>query len=118
MDVSVNKPFKVAIEQLATDDMKDNLDDYVNGKINASARRVLFTKWVGQAWEQISSDENMVIRSFRKVGIGLAADGSEGNEIHIEGLPGYQVDDSNDKESEEDSGESDDEDPFGDEETS
>lgn len=85
------KPFKSAIEQLATEHMQNNLEAYVHGQINASARRVLFTKWVGQAWEQMSSDKAMVIRSFQKVGIAVAIDGSEDDKINIEGLHEYEV---------------------------
>ena len=91
MDVCFNKPFKSAIEQLATEHMQNNLEAYVHGQINASARRVLFTKWVGQAWEQMSSDKAMVIRSFQKVGIAVAIDGSEDDKINIEGLHEYEV---------------------------
>ena len=39
----------------------------------------------------------MVVRSFKKVGIAVAVDGSEDNEIHIKGLLGYRVEDSNDE---------------------
>lgn len=91
LDVCFNKPFKSAIEQLATEHMQNNLEAYVHGQINASARRVLFTKWVGQAWEQMSSDKAMVIRSFQKVGIAVAIDGSEDDKINIEGLHEYEV---------------------------
>ncbi len=89
--------------------MKDNLETYVNGKINAGARRVLITKWVGQAWEQLSTDKAMIVRSFKKAGTAVAIDGSEDNEIHIEGLPAYKVEDSEDEEY---TSEDEDEDPF------
>ena len=49
--------------------MQDNLDAYVKGDINANARRVLFTKWVGQAWEEVSADKEMIVRSFKKCGL-------------------------------------------------
>ena len=69
------------------------MDAYVQGKINASARRVLFTKWVGEAWDEVSSNQDMIIRSFKKTGIAVAIDGSEDSEINIKGLEGYAVDD-------------------------
>ena len=31
----------------------------------------LITKWVGQAWEEISEDKEMIIRSFNKCGISV-----------------------------------------------
>ena len=39
MDVCFNRPFKAAIEKLATQHMQDNLQAYVNGELNASNRR-------------------------------------------------------------------------------
>ena len=98
LDVSFNKPFKAAVEHLATQHMRDNLNAYVRNEISASVRRILFTKWVGQAWEEVSSDEEMVVRSFRKVGIALPIDGSEDSAIHIKGLEGYSITDSDDEE--------------------
>ncbi len=112
LDVSFNKPFKVAVERLSTKHMQDNLDAYQNGNINASARRVLFTKWVGEAWEEISRNKEMVIRSFKKTGIAIAADRSEDNEINIEGLTGYTIESEEDDEL--DSDDSSEDDPFAD----
>ena len=42
----------------------------------------------------------MIVRSFKKCGISIAADGSEDFEVHLEGLEDYQVnrDDCNDSE--------------------
>ena len=92
VDVMFNKPCKSYIDQLATQHMQENLDDYVHSRINGSQRRVLFTKWVGKAWEKITSDnKDSVIRTFRKCGISVAIDGSEDDEIRIRGLDEYQV---------------------------
>ena len=108
VDVSFNKPFKSAVERLANQHMQENLDAYVKGDINASARRVLFTKWVGQAWEEVSADKEMIVRSFKKCGIALAIDGLEDEEINIQGIDGYNVEDDDDEEF------TDEEDPFAD----
>lgn len=62
---------------------------------------ILFTKWVGAAWEVLSSKTDMIVMSFEKCG---TPDGSEDEKINIIGLEDYSVD-SND-----------DEDPFSDEE--
>ena len=111
LDVSFNKPFKAAVERLATAHMRDNLNAYVKGGFNAGARRVLFTKWVGQAWEEVSTNSEMVIRSFKKVGIALAVDGSEDNLINIKDLDNYKIE-SSDDESDDEELYTDDEDPF------
>ena len=108
VDVSFNKPFKSAVEQLANQHMQENLDTYFKGDISASARRILFTQWVGQAWEEVSADKEMIIRRFKKCGIALAIDGSEDEEINIQGIDGYNVEDDDDKEF------TDEEDPFAD----
>lgn len=110
VDVVFNAPFKAAIDKMATAHLQDNLDDYVHGKITASARRVLFTKWVGQAWEDISAKKDTIIRSFKKCGISVAIDGSEDSEINIFGIDDYEVGES---ESEEEATD-DDIDPFDD----
>ena len=123
VDVVFNAPFKAAVERQATMHLQENLDSYVQGKINASERRVLFTKWVGTAWEEVSSNMEMIIRSFRKCGIALAIDGSEDSAININGLENYSVesdDESSEERGDEVTGEdtddviSDEEDPFAD----
>ena len=40
---------------------------YTEGKISASERRVLVTKWVGKAWTEVGSNRDMVVRSFKNV---------------------------------------------------
>ena len=50
---------------------------------------MLSTKWVGGAWEELSTKMDMVIRSFIKCGISVPPDGSRDDEIN---LNGYTVD--------------------------
>lgn len=57
--------------------LQENLNSYVEGRINASERRVLFTKLVGATWEELSSKTDMIVRSFEKYGISVAPNGSE-----------------------------------------
>ena len=85
----------------------------MKGQFNASARRVLFTKWVGQAWEEICQNRDMIVRSFQKTGIAVAVDGSEDSLIHIEGLEDYSVED-NDTDQDTLDHDDTDEDPFAD----
>ena len=82
--------------------MQEHLNKYVKGEVNASARRVLFTQWVGQAWEEVSGNREMVICSFEKVGISVPVVGSGDHLINI-GVEDYHVMDSDQ-----------DEDPFAD----
>ena len=59
--------------------------------------RVLMTKCVGEAWEIFNRDrQEVVIKSFRCLGISLLVDGSCDSELSIKGLEtsvlsGYQT---------------------------
>ena len=97
LHVVFNAPFKAAVGRLATQHVQDNLDAYVQGSIPATDRRVLFTKWVAQAWEEVSSNKDAIVRSFKKCGISLAIDGSQDSEINIRELSAYNVEDSEDE---------------------
>ena len=62
----------------------------MTGKVTDGDRRVLFTKWVGTAWQETSRQRNdSVIRSFVKCGISLPISGSRDSEINIDGLPDF-----------------------------
>ena len=43
VDVLINKPFKDEVHSLFEDHLDKNLDQYVDGKINGSQRRVVMT---------------------------------------------------------------------------
>ena len=79
------------MEREATKHLQENLNIYVEGRINASERRVLFTNWVSAAWEELSSKTDMIVRSFEKCGISVAPDRSEDEKINIIGLEDYNV---------------------------
>ena len=91
LDVSFNAPFKKKVESTALQHMQDNLDRYLKGKITVGERRILLMKWVGEAWEELAKNKEMIVRSFKKCGISVATDGSEDFEVHLEGLEDYQV---------------------------
>ena len=66
-------------------------------KVSAGDRRVLFTKWLGTAWQEISRRlKDIVIRSFVKCGIALPITGRRDSEININGLPDYCMNESAD----------------------
>ncbi len=93
LDVAINAEFKVIVDRLQNEHMHKNLNLYVENKMTATAsqRRVLITKWVGQAWAEVSSKKDMIKRSFEKCGISVPIDGSGDNLINIEGLSDYKV---------------------------
>lgn len=70
--------------------MRENLDDYIHGNFSIKQRRILFTAWIGEAWERTCANRDMVIRGFKKCGIFVAIfDGSEDDDINIKGLENY-----------------------------
>ena len=49
------------------------------------------TKWVGEAWYKVGKMKDSIIRSFKKYGLSVVLDGSENDEVNIEGLPEYPM---------------------------
>ena len=96
VDVVFKAPYKAAVEREATKHIQDNLNSYVEGRINASERRVIFTKWVGAAWEELSSKTEMIVRAFEMCGISVEPDRSEDEKINITGLEDYNVESDDD----------------------
>ena len=77
LDVTFNAEFKKSVDRLATEPLPANPERFMTGKATAGDRRVLFTKWVGTAWQETSRRlKDTVIRSFVKCGISLAIPGT------------------------------------------
>ena len=92
LDVVFNKEFKDAVDRLSTAHMSSNLYSFAAGEVTAGQRRILFTKWVGQAWKETSAKfRETVAHAFVKCGIALPIDGSRDTEIHLKGIPDYEV---------------------------
>ena len=49
------------------------------------------TKWVGEAWSKVGKMKDSIIRSFKKHSLSVVLDGSESDEVNIEGFPKYQM---------------------------
>ena len=93
LDVSVNRPFKDILKQFIDDtvDLDESQPTPAAGKKDwqsvASKMRVMMTMCVGEAWEIFNREKrDVVIRSFRCLGIALPIDGSCDNEISIKEL--------------------------------
>lgn len=92
LDVSVNKSFKQYMEDASQEHYFEHTESWVEGKISAKERRILMSKWVGDAWDKISQlHQKSIQRSFAKCGIALPQNGSRDGEIHIEGVAKYEV---------------------------
>jgi len=94
LDVSINKPFK------------DLMRDYTDQKIfecesaadfekwTIGDRRVMTTHCVGEAYAQFHAEKaNVIVSSFRKLGLSLPVDGSHGldHELDIKGFENLEI---------------------------
>ena len=72
--------------------MDERERELVAGRYSVGQRRVFVTKWVGQAWEDMHTKDNDMIRqACRHVGQGLPVDGSQDYEIKIKEFLEVQV---------------------------
>ena len=95
LDVSVNKPFKCLLR-----DILDELLDDFEAKNNLNLReipranslaiaewRILVTQAVGEAWDQFTRKyQELVVETFRKLGLTLPIDGSCDDELSVKGI--------------------------------
>ena len=99
LDVTVNSEFKKAVDRLATEAMTRNPNKFLTGKITASERRVFFTQWTGQAWQEIFRRlRDTIVRSFVKCRIALPTSGQRNDEINLSGLENNTIGHSSDVE--------------------
>ncbi len=89
LDRCIFAAVKFHIERIQNQHMMENLDAYLNGSLSASKRRVLITKWVGEAWSIVTRNKALIQRSFVKCGIALPVDGSGDHMMNIDKLADY-----------------------------
>ena len=71
-DTVINKSLKDRIEELADQYIDEHEREWVEGAYSVGQRRVLLTKWVGQAWEDMyTEDSDMIRQAFVQVRLGL-----------------------------------------------
>ena len=71
------------VRRLFEDHLDEHLELHVEGKLSASQRRILMTKWVSQAWKKISGMKESIRRSFKICGLSVALDGSENVQLSM-----------------------------------
>ena len=67
---------------------EENLEMW-HDSIPATTRKVLMTKWAGEAWRELSSDEDFVKKLFEKTGCLMTADGEDAEKVRPQGLEPY-----------------------------
>lgn len=92
--MSINESLKNRVGILADIHYEENLEKWKEKFYSVGDRRIMLTKWVGQAWHELHAKQSELIRqTFRKLGLSLPVDGSEDEEISIKDMPNIEVGD-------------------------
>jgi hypothetical protein len=90
VDVSVNRPFKDLLkEEIDLEFERRDIEgaESIQGTSAVGEMRVMMTHCVARAWEKFCNErQEVIVRSFRCLGISLPIDGSADAEISIKGL--------------------------------
>ena len=62
----------------------ERLEQWKNGNVSASERRILFTKWLGDAWEDYSSNnQEQITAAFKRCGMYNDINGRENHLVSV-----------------------------------
>ena len=71
---------------------RERLEKWKNGDITTSERRILFTKWAAEAWEDYSTNNQAEITAaFKRCGMFNDVDGRENHLVQVQGCSNYEV---------------------------
>ena len=88
LGVVISKPIKNYVRELFEKHIDENLEAYVEGTLSVTKRRILTTKWVADALENIKKQPDIIKHSFF-CGLSNNLDGTEDDQIKISGIEGY-----------------------------
>ena len=90
IDAGIGKKTKALISQRCDDWLQEDtdLERWVNGTLTASDRRVLLTKWLADAWEEVCKTTDFE-KVGHRTGCLMTTDGSEDKEICPQGIQDY-----------------------------
>jgi len=70
----------------------ERLDQWKNGKVSASERRILFTHWLAKAWKDYTTNcQAQITKAFKRCGQYNDMEGRENHLVKVQGVPGYEV---------------------------
>ena len=81
-DVSINNN---QVRELFEQHLDLNLELHVDGKLTAGTRYALITKWVGETWERVKKQKNLIKYLFKKCGLSNNLDGNKDALINTKG---------------------------------
>ena len=90
IDAGIGRMFKKNIDNEIDKwlDNEENIEKW-HGKISAKQRRIVMTKWAGEAWEELQKYGDIFQRSFERPRCLITVDGSEDQFIKPQGLEKY-----------------------------
>ena len=81
------KKYKKDLESSA-----ERLDQWKNGEVSASERRILFTHWLAEAWEDYTTNcQEQITNAFKRCGQYNDMNGGENHLVKVEGIKDYEV---------------------------
>lgn len=90
LDRVFHGPLKKKIEKITDKHVHANRKQWLEGTFTASERRIIMTKWVGEAWSDTCKDQtDAVVKCFKSCGISNKIDGTEDHLIHFQGIDSY-----------------------------
>ena len=67
---------------------QERLNAWSDGKVSASERRILMTRWAGDAWDTLSS--MTIIKAFKHCGVANDINGKENDKVRVQNLRTYK----------------------------
>jgi hypothetical protein len=94
LDIFFNRLLKALIREQEERWIENNLAKWEACNFTEGERRILITEWVGTAYDTLYEKyKDLIIQTFRNVGLSLNPDGSEDSELKIRDLPDIEVGD-------------------------
>ena len=70
---------------------RERLEQWKNGEVTASERRILFTHWLAEAWEDYTSNcQHEITNAFKRCAQFNDIHGRENHLVKIQGVPDYK----------------------------
>ena len=81
----------VAFYKADLESSDERLEQWKNGEVSASERRILFTKWLADSWEDYTSNnQDEITKAFKKCDMYNDIHGKENHLIKLDRLPSYK----------------------------
>ena len=70
---------------------RENTRKWSNGEYSAMDIRVFFTKWVGDAWDELKNRPELILKTFKRCGFANDINGRENHKVRLRNVYWYEV---------------------------